>query len=54
MNYIQAYYDLPLAIVQSENKAEYIQALEDTRQKEDIQLFRNFMSNESTARDREI
>jgi len=46
MNYIQAYYNLPLAIVQSENKAEYIQALVDTRQKEDIQLFRNFMSNE--------
>ena len=46
MNYIQAYYSLPLAIVQSENKAAYIQALVDTRQREDIQVFRDFMAGE--------
>jgi Fic family protein len=46
MNYIQAYYNLPLAIVQSENKAAYIQALVDTREQEDIQVFRNFMNSE--------
>ena len=49
MNYIQAYYGLPLAIVKSENKAAYIQALVDTRQQEDISIFRNFMANEYAA-----
>lgn len=49
MNYIQAYYHLPLAIVQSNTKAEYIQALIDTREKDDIQIFRNFMATEYTA-----
>jgi Fic family protein len=43
MNYIQHYYQLPMAIVFKEDKAEYIQALEDTRNKEDLALFRNFM-----------
>lgn len=46
MNYIQAYYNLPLAIVQSENKAAYIQALVDTREQEDVQVFRDFMNSE--------
>jgi len=46
MNYIQAYYNLPLAIVQSGTKAEYIQALIDTREKDDIQIFRDFMAAE--------
>lgn len=46
MNYIQAYYNLPLAIVQSENKAAYIQALVDTREQEDIRIFRDFMNSE--------
>lgn len=44
MNYIQAYYNLPLAMVKSEHKASYIQALVDTREKEDIQIFRDFMA----------
>lgn len=43
MNYIQAFYDIPLAIVNSEDKQEYIQALVDTREKEDIEIFRDFM-----------
>ncbi|MRX41907.1 Fic family protein [Flavobacterium sp. LC2016-23] len=46
MNYIQTFYDLPLAIVNSEDKQEYIQALIDTREKEDIEIFRNFMRNQ--------
>lgn len=46
MNYIQAFYDLPLAIVNSEDKQEYIQALIDTREKENIEIFRNFMKNQ--------
>jgi Fic family protein len=49
MNYIQAYYNLPLAIVQSENKAAYIQALIDTREQENIQIFRDFMAEEYAA-----
>ena len=49
MNYIQACFELPLAIVYSENKVEYIQALIDTREKEDIQIFRNFMLQEYTT-----
>jgi Fic family protein len=43
MNYIQAYYNLPLAIVFKEDKADYFQALMDTREKEDIEIFRQFM-----------
>ena len=46
MNYIQAYFDLPLGIVYSQNKVEYIQALVDSREKEDIAIFRNFMTGE--------
>ncbi|UOE48539.1 Fic family protein [Mucilaginibacter sp. SMC90] len=46
MNYIQAWYNLPLAIVRSENKAAYIQALIDTRQQENIKIFREFMNGE--------
>jgi hypothetical protein len=44
MNYIQACYNLPLAIVRAEVKAEYIQALVDTREREDIQIFRDIMA----------
>ncbi|WP_133781360.1 Fic family protein [Pedobacter nutrimenti] len=46
MNYIQACYGLPLAIVHNESKAEYIQALIDTREKEDLNIFRAFMTDE--------
>lgn len=46
MNYIQTFYGLPLAIVNSEDKQEYIQALIDTREKEDIGIFRDFMKNQ--------
>lgn len=46
MNYIQAFYNLPLAIVQSEHKAAYIQAVIDTREQENIEIFREFMAGE--------
>jgi Fic family protein len=46
MNYIQAYYGLPLAIVKNENKAAYIEALVETRKQENIQVFRDFMAEE--------
>jgi Fic family protein len=43
MNFIQAYFMLPLAIVFKEQKADYFEALEETRNKEDLQYFRSFM-----------
>jgi len=46
MNYIQHYYNLPLAIVHSESKSDYIKALVDAREKEDVNIFRNFMKSE--------
>ena len=49
MNYIQAYYELPLAIVREENKVSYIDALIGTRESGDIRVFRNFMEEEYTA-----
>lgn len=48
MNYIQEYYKLPLAIVHAESKVDYIQALQETREKNDINIFRAFMGNEYT------
>jgi Fic family protein len=48
MNFIQHYYGLPMGIVFKEDKAEYIQALEDSRNKEDLSYFRNFMQNQYT------
>ncbi len=43
MNFIQAYFELPLAIVFAEDKIEYFDALEATREQEDMVYFRNFM-----------
>lgn len=43
MNLIQARYNLPLAIVFKEDKASYYDALENTRIKEDKNVFLNFM-----------
>lgn len=47
MNYIQAYYNLPLAIVFKEDKSAYFEALIATRKNEDIQIFRNFMFSQA-------
>jgi Fic family protein len=46
MNFVQHYYQLPMAVVFKEDKTEYIQALEDTRNKEDLTPFRNFMTQQ--------
>ncbi|MBL4678584.1 MAG: Fic family protein [Mucilaginibacter sp.] len=49
MNFIQARYELPLAIVHSENKAAYIEAIVKTKETEDPEYFRSFMRNEYTS-----
>ena len=46
MNYIQALYNLPLAIVFKEDKAAYYEALESTRTKEDNTIFIEFMNGQ--------
>ncbi len=43
MNYIQALFGLPLAIVFSDDKSDYFDALEATREQENLDLFRVFM-----------
>ncbi len=43
MNYLQLYFNLPLSIVFKEDKAAYFEALQLTRQEEDITIFRKFM-----------
>jgi hypothetical protein len=43
MNYIQKCFDLPLSIIYKEDKLAYIQALDETRKHENIEIFRTFM-----------
>ncbi len=43
MNYLQLCAGLPMAIVFKEDKAEYFESLQQTRQHEDITIFRKFM-----------
>jgi len=43
MNYIQARFNLPLSIVFKQDRLKYVEALENTRTKEDITLFYKFM-----------
>jgi Fic family protein len=43
MNYIQAFHNKPLSIVFLEDKPAYIKALNDSREKDDVTAFRNFM-----------
>jgi Fic family protein len=43
MNYLQQRSNLPLGLVFLEDKVDYFEALIATRQKEDLQIFRNFM-----------
>jgi Fic family protein len=43
MNYIQQYCGLPLGIVFKEDKVAYFEALVQSREMEDITIFRNFM-----------
>ncbi len=46
MNFIQAYHHQPLSLIFIEDKAFYIQALLDTREKNDLDIFRDFMCNQ--------
>jgi len=46
MNYIQAFYNLPLAIVHKEDRAEYFTALTESRKQEDTGIFYNFMEKQ--------
>lgn len=43
MNYLQLLFNLPLSIVFKQDKAAYFEALQQTREKEDIRVFQNFM-----------
>lgn len=43
MNFIQSWFDLPLAIVYKEDKADYFSALQRTRKEENIAVFYDFM-----------
>jgi hypothetical protein len=43
MNYIQEFCNQPLTVVFEDDRAEYFKKIEETRDKEDINIFRNFM-----------
>lgn len=43
MNYIQAYFDLPLSIVFKQDRIKYIDALEASRKKDNLEAFNTFM-----------
>lgn len=43
MNYIQSYFQLPLAIVYQEDKVDYFDALQQARKQENISVFTGFM-----------
>lgn len=47
MNYIQQYHNHPITPVLAEDKAFYFEALEQTRQQQDPEIFRKFMFEES-------
>ena len=46
MNYIQAFYDLPLTLIYTENRLEYFNALEKTKEEENPTIFRQFMQQQ--------
>ncbi len=46
MNYILCYYNLPMSIVFKEEKSEYFEALEKSRNEESLIPFRNFMTEQ--------
>ncbi len=43
MNYVQLYHDEPLVKIFTEDRTEYIKALNDTEEKNDINIFRDFI-----------
>jgi Fic family protein len=46
MNYIQMYHQEPLIKIFTEDRSEYIDALNKTEEKEDISIFRDFICNQ--------
>ena len=46
MNYIQMYHQEPLIKIFTEDRDEYIQALNDTEEQEEISIFRNFICSQ--------
>ena len=46
MNYIQLYHNEPLIKIFTEDRAEYIDALNSTEEEEDISIFREFICNQ--------
>ena len=46
MNYIQAYFDLPVSIVYKQDRIKYINALESSRHQESMKPFNDFMNNQ--------
>jgi Fic family protein len=46
MNYIQSFHDLPMSIVFESDRDYYIESLIETRKKEDIQIFLDFMNKQ--------
>ena len=46
MNYIQLYCDVPMTKVYLNDRQSYIDALQETRENSDINIFRNFMINQ--------
>lgn len=48
MNYVQTYFNLPISIVSKSSRIKYIDALESTRNKDDIEIFYKFMFSEYT------
>ena len=43
MNYVQQFHGFPLSVVFQEDKTQYINALQETRQQEDLSVFTDFM-----------
>lgn len=43
MNYVQQYHKMPLTSIYIENKIDYFESLQETREKQDITVFRKFM-----------
>ena len=46
MNYIQTVLEIPMTLIFQDEKLKYIKALEETRKKQDISIFRKFMFNQ--------
>lgn len=46
MNYIQNYHNKPMSIVFLEDKSDYIKVLNDTRQNDNMNVFRSFMASQ--------